>query len=37
MEAYVGLLPTKEAFARFFSLRINSVQGKDIRKPKPPV
>ncbi|KAK1669302.1 hypothetical protein QYE76_057461 [Lolium multiflorum] len=37
MEGYIGLLPTKEAFARFFSLRINSVQGKDIPKPKPPV
>ncbi|KAK1632904.1 hypothetical protein QYE76_007219 [Lolium multiflorum] len=37
MEAYVGLLPTREAFARFFCLRINSVQGKDIPKPKPPV
>ncbi|KAK1601415.1 hypothetical protein QYE76_037272 [Lolium multiflorum] len=37
MEAYIGLLPTKEAFARFFNLRINSVQGKDIPKPKPPV
>jgi hypothetical protein len=37
MEAYVGLLPTKEAFARFFGLRINSVQGKNIPNPKPPV
>ncbi|KAK1604939.1 hypothetical protein QYE76_028612 [Lolium multiflorum] len=37
MEGYIGLLPTKETFARFFSLRINSVQGKDIPKPKPPV
>ncbi|KAK1604481.1 hypothetical protein QYE76_028154 [Lolium multiflorum] len=37
MEAYVGLLPPKEAFARFFGLRINSVQGKDIPNPKPPV
>ncbi|KAK1603170.1 hypothetical protein QYE76_018782 [Lolium multiflorum] len=37
MEAYIGLLPTKEAFARFFCLRINSVQGKNIPKPKPPV
>ncbi|KAM0931645.1 hypothetical protein ACQ4PT_000199 [Festuca glaucescens] len=37
MEAYVGLLPTKEAFARFFCLRINSVQGKNIPRPKPPV
>nr|XP_051209202.1 uncharacterized protein LOC127326372 [Lolium perenne] len=36
-EAYVGLLPTKEAFARFFGLRINSVQGKNIPNPKPPV
>jgi hypothetical protein len=37
MEAYVGLLPTIEAFARFFGLQINSVQGKDIPNPKPPV
>ncbi|KAK1687203.1 hypothetical protein QYE76_048051 [Lolium multiflorum] len=37
MEAYIGLLPTREAFARFFSLRINSVQGRNIPKPKPPV
>ncbi|KAK1610957.1 hypothetical protein QYE76_034630 [Lolium multiflorum] len=37
MEAYVGLLPSKEAFARFFGLRINSVQGKNIPNPKPPV
>ncbi|KAK1632448.1 hypothetical protein QYE76_006763 [Lolium multiflorum] len=37
MEAYIGLLPTREAFARFFCLRINSVQGKNIPKPKPPV
>ena len=37
MEAYVGLHPTKEAFARFFCLRINSVQGKNIPRPKPPV
>ena len=37
MEAYIGIRPTREAFARFFSLRINSVQGKDIPKPKPPV
>ncbi|KAK1644138.1 hypothetical protein QYE76_061943 [Lolium multiflorum] len=36
MEAYIGLLPTIEAFAHFFCLRINSVQGKDIPKPKPP-
>ncbi|KAK1612372.1 hypothetical protein QYE76_036045 [Lolium multiflorum] len=36
MEAYIGLLPTLEAFARFFCLRINSVQGKNIPKPKPP-
>jgi hypothetical protein len=28
---------TKEAFALFFCLRINSVQGKNIPKPKPPV
>jgi hypothetical protein len=37
MEGYIGLRPTKETFARFFSLRINLVQGKDIPKPKPPV
>ncbi|KAK1648061.1 hypothetical protein QYE76_065866 [Lolium multiflorum] len=37
MEGYIGLRPTKETFARFFSLRINSVQGKEIPKPKPPV
>ena len=37
MEAYIGLRPTKEAFARFFGLRINSVQGKNIPNPKPPV
>lgn len=37
MEAYVGLLPSKEAFTRFFGLRINSVQGKNIPNPKPPV
>ncbi|KAK1684705.1 hypothetical protein QYE76_045553 [Lolium multiflorum] len=37
MEGYIGLRPTKETFACFFSLRINSVQGKDIPKPKLPV
>ncbi|KAK1609240.1 hypothetical protein QYE76_032913 [Lolium multiflorum] len=37
MEGYIGLRPTRETFARFFSLRINSVQGKEIPKPKPPV
>ncbi|KAK1647654.1 hypothetical protein QYE76_065459 [Lolium multiflorum] len=37
MEAYMALRPTRETFARFFSLRINSVQGKEIPKPKPPV
>ncbi|KAK1615940.1 hypothetical protein QYE76_021457 [Lolium multiflorum] len=36
MEAYMGLRPTRETFARFYSLRINSVQGKNIPKPKPP-
>ncbi|KAK1677438.1 hypothetical protein QYE76_038286 [Lolium multiflorum] len=36
MEAYI-IRPTRETFARFFSLRINSVQGKEIPKPKPPV
>jgi hypothetical protein len=33
----MGLRPTRETFARFFSLRINSVQGKEIPKPKCPV
>ena len=33
MEAYIGIRPTRETFARFFSLRINSVQGLDIPKP----
>ncbi|KAK1643844.1 hypothetical protein QYE76_061649 [Lolium multiflorum] len=37
MEAYIGIRPTRETFARFFALRINSVQGKNIPKPKPPV
>jgi hypothetical protein len=37
MEACVGLLPAIEAFSRFFTLRINSIQGKNIPKPKPPV
>ncbi|KAK1626904.1 hypothetical protein QYE76_001219 [Lolium multiflorum] len=37
MEAYIGIHPTRETFARFFALRINSVQGKEIPKPKPPV
>ncbi|KAK1680822.1 hypothetical protein QYE76_041670 [Lolium multiflorum] len=37
MEAYIGIRPTRETFARFFALRINSAQGKDIPKPKPPV
>ncbi|KAK1607820.1 hypothetical protein QYE76_031493 [Lolium multiflorum] len=27
MEAYIGIRPTRETFARFFALRINSVQG----------
>ncbi|KAK1643157.1 hypothetical protein QYE76_060962 [Lolium multiflorum] len=37
MEAYIGIHPTRETFAHFFSLRINSFQGKEIPKPKPPV
>ncbi|KAK1666839.1 hypothetical protein QYE76_054998 [Lolium multiflorum] len=37
MEGYIGVRPTRETFARFFSLRINSVQGKEIPRPKPPV
>ncbi|KAK1644201.1 hypothetical protein QYE76_062006 [Lolium multiflorum] len=36
-DAYIGIRPTRETFARFFSLRINSIQGKEIPKPKPPV
>ncbi|KAK1619651.1 hypothetical protein QYE76_025168 [Lolium multiflorum] len=36
MEGYIGIRPARETFARFFSLRINSVQGKDIPAPKPP-
>ncbi|KAK1605742.1 hypothetical protein QYE76_029415 [Lolium multiflorum] len=35
MEAYIGIRPTRETFARFFALRINSVQGVDIPAPKP--
>ncbi|KAK1628151.1 hypothetical protein QYE76_002466 [Lolium multiflorum] len=37
MEAYIGIRPTRETFARFFALRINSVQGVEIPAPKPPV
>ncbi|KAK1667606.1 hypothetical protein QYE76_055765 [Lolium multiflorum] len=37
MEAYIGIRPTRETFAHFFSLRINSVQGTNIPAPKPPV
>ncbi|KAK1699372.1 hypothetical protein QYE76_016069 [Lolium multiflorum] len=37
MEAYIGIRPTRETFARFFALKINSVQGTNIPAPKPPV
>jgi hypothetical protein len=37
MEAYIGLLPTIETFARFYNLRINSIQDKKLPNPKPPV
>jgi hypothetical protein len=35
MEGYVSLLPTIEAFARFYNLQINSIQDKDLPVPKP--
>ncbi|KAK1625911.1 hypothetical protein QYE76_000226 [Lolium multiflorum] len=37
MEGFVGLLPTIPTFARFYNLRINSVQGKNLPIPKPVV
>jgi hypothetical protein len=37
MEGYVSLLPTIEAFARFYNLRINSIQDLEIPLPKPVV
>jgi hypothetical protein len=37
MEAFVGLLPTVETFARFYNLRINSIQDKKLPNPKPTV
>jgi hypothetical protein len=37
MEGYVGLSPTIEAFARFYNLRINSIQDPKIPLPKPVV
>jgi hypothetical protein len=37
MEAYISFLPTIETFARFFNLRINSIQDKNLLNPKPPV
>jgi hypothetical protein len=35
MEVFVGLLPTIDTFAHFYNLRINTVQGKNLPKPKP--
>jgi hypothetical protein len=35
MEAFVGLLPTVDTFARFYNLRINSIQDKKLPNPKP--
>ncbi|KAK1616991.1 hypothetical protein QYE76_022508 [Lolium multiflorum] len=37
MEGYVGLWPTIETFARFYNLRINSVQDPKLPLPKPVV
>ncbi|KAK1625832.1 hypothetical protein QYE76_000147 [Lolium multiflorum] len=37
MEGFVGILPTIPTFARFYNLRINSVQGKNLPIPKPVV
>jgi hypothetical protein len=34
MEGYVGLWPTTETFARFYNLRINSVQDPKLPLPK---
>jgi hypothetical protein len=37
MEGYVGLWPTTETFARFYNLRINSIQDPKLPLPKPVV
>jgi hypothetical protein len=37
MDAFVGLLPTIDTFARFYNLRINSIKHKKLPNPKPPV
>jgi hypothetical protein len=35
MEAFVGLLPTVDTFARFYNLRIISIKDKKLPNPKP--
>jgi hypothetical protein len=35
MEVFVYLLPTVETFARFYNLRINSIQDPKLSSPKP--
>ena len=35
MEGFVGILPTVETFARFYNLRINSIQDPKLPTPKP--
>ncbi|KAM0857704.1 hypothetical protein ACQ4PT_048304 [Festuca glaucescens] len=37
VEGFVGLLPTVETFARFYNLRINSIQDPQLPIPKPVV
>ncbi|KAK1632697.1 hypothetical protein QYE76_007012 [Lolium multiflorum] len=37
MEGFVGLWPTVETFARFYNLRINSIQDPKLPTPKPTV
>ncbi|KAM0888481.1 hypothetical protein ACQ4PT_028309 [Festuca glaucescens] len=37
MEGFVGLSATVETFARFYNLRVNSIQDKKLPKPKPVV
>ncbi|KAM0901505.1 hypothetical protein ACQ4PT_019952 [Festuca glaucescens] len=37
MEGYVGIWPTTETFARFYNLRINSIQDPKLPLPKPVV
>jgi hypothetical protein len=37
MEAFTGLLPTIDTFARFYNLRINSIQDNKLSNPKPSV